>query len=63
MSMTLTEDQRQAFAQAAQPLMAWLAGNCHPHCEAQVTGTGAVLVEGIAAARTAPHENNTKEPQ
>ena len=29
--MTMTDEQRKAFALASEPLMWWLSENCHPH--------------------------------
>jgi hypothetical protein len=34
--------------EAAKPLMAWLAKNCHPHCSAVVDAGSVELTEGTA---------------
>lgn len=39
----------ESFAQAAAPLIQWLAENRHPHTKAIVTATGAELLEGCIA--------------
>ena len=50
--MILTEDQRKTFSAASEPLMQWLAENCHPHVAALVDSNSADLVESVAAHRT-----------
>ena len=47
--MTLSEEQRESFREAAQPLMKWLSENGHPHCEVTVTSDRAELTEGVAS--------------
>lgn len=50
--MVLTEEERKAFIEASEPLMKWLADNCHPHCCAIVEYGTSQLVEGVAAHKT-----------
>lgn len=38
--------------EAAKPLIKLLAENCHPHCTAIVTSTGAEILEGLCAFNT-----------
>ena len=46
--MVLSDEQRKSFEAAAEPLMAWLSDNCHPHTAVIVDYGRAELVEGIA---------------
>ena len=50
--MTLSDDERKAFAASAGPLMQWLSDNCHPHVTAIVDSGRAELLEGIALHMT-----------
>lgn len=52
MSIILNEEQRNAFAEAAKPLMQFLSDNCHPHVTVQVDSTSAELFEGVCSFRT-----------
>jgi hypothetical protein len=47
--MTLTDQQRQEFQAAAEPLVKWLNENCHPHVAVVVTPASAELTEGICS--------------
>lgn len=46
--MTLTKEQTAAMLKAAQPLIAWLTTNVHPHCVAHVDSTSVELFESLA---------------
>ena len=50
--MKLTPEQRKEMLAAAKPLIQWLAKNCHPHCQAEVTSAGVTILEGIAFEET-----------
>lgn len=50
--MTLTEQHRQQFEEAARPLIAWLNSNCHPHVTVIVDCTSAELSEGVCVIHT-----------
>ena len=50
--MILTDEQREAFNQAAEPLMKWMADNLHPHAKAIVESGTAELCEGVQAHKT-----------
>ena len=50
--MILTEEERKAFAAAAEPLIEWVAQNCHPHTSVVLDANSAELLEGVAAHRT-----------
>ena len=47
--MTMTDEQRKAFALASEPLMWWLSENCHSHTTVILDSTRAELVEGVVA--------------
>ena len=47
--MILTPQQRKEFELTVEPLMEWLAQNCHPHTAAIVDSGRAELVEGVVA--------------
>lgn len=42
----MTPAEREAFNEAARPLIQWLCENVHPHHTVVVTPTGAELLEG-----------------
>ena len=46
--MVLTREQIASLTAASRPLIEWLNENCHPHCEVNVTTTGATATEGLA---------------
>ena len=50
--MKLTEEQRETLELAAEPLMAWLLTNCHPHTLVLVESDRAQLLEGLAMVRS-----------
>ena len=62
--MPLTDKQIKSFSEAAQPLMAWLNANVHPHHTVIADVNGAELLKGrtVAAAYPAPREE-PKEPE
>ena len=49
--MKLTVEQMQALRVAAEPLMDWMNGNCHPHATAIVDSERTELMEGSAIVR------------
>ena len=49
--MKLTVEQQQALRVAAEPLMDWMNGNCHPHATAIVDSERTELMEGSAIVR------------
>lgn len=49
----LTPEQLAALQVAAQPLMQWMAENCHPHVTCIVESERTQLLEGIATVITA----------
>lgn len=51
--MTLTEEQRNEFVAASEPLMKWLSDNCHPHTTVIVGYNRAELVECVTTHITA----------
>lgn len=53
--MRITLEQSVEMLKAAEPLMQWLARNCHPHCSAVVDSTRVELLEGIAQQFTAEY--------
>lgn len=44
----LTPEQFAALKVAAQPLMQWMAENCHPHTTCIVESDKTQLMEGLA---------------
>jgi len=50
--MIPTEQQREDFKKAAEPLMKYLAENHHPHMEAIVSGGRAELLESKCVHNT-----------
>jgi len=46
--MTLSDEKHAEFSKAAEPLMAWLRDNAHPHVVVVVTADSAELFEGVA---------------
>ncbi len=50
--MILTEEQRNAFKAACEPLMKWMGENCHPHTTVILDVARAELVEGVAVHQT-----------
>ena len=46
--MTLTDEQRKSFEEAARPLIKWLCENCHPHVTVIVEPSSAELKEGVS---------------
>jgi hypothetical protein len=46
--MILTEEKRKEFVEKCEPLMKWLADNCHLHIQVIVDCGKAQLVEGVA---------------
>ena len=53
-TITLTDEDLNAFREAAIPLMKWLQANCHPHCTIIVDSERAELMEGLAVALREP---------
>ena len=49
--MKLTVEQMHALRVAADPLMDWMNGNCHPHATAIVDSERTELMEGCAIVR------------
>jgi hypothetical protein len=47
--MAFTKEERRAFAEAARPLIRWLAESVHPHHKVVVTTTSAELLTGEMA--------------
>lgn len=52
--MALTDEQLQALADAARPLIEWLSANGNPHTKILVDNTGTEVLVGTA--RTNTHE-------
>jgi len=48
----MNEEERKEFAKLCEPLMEWMADNCHPHYTAIINYTRADLVEGVVGHRT-----------
>ena len=49
----MSEEQRKAaFVAAAEPLIEWVAKNCHPHTTVVLDATHAELLEGAIVHRT-----------
>lgn len=46
------DEKQQSFEEAAKPLIKWLAENVHPHHQAIVTCTDAVLLESQYVVKT-----------
>lgn len=55
----MTTDELEKLREAAMPLMAWLAKNCHPHVQATVDSEQVILYEGIASVGKVTREPNT----
>lgn len=49
---SITQQSKQTFQQAAEPLMKYLAENHHPHCTVIVSSAYAELMEGIESHST-----------
>ena len=47
--MIFSAEERQAFEEAARPLIKWLAENVNPHHKVVVTSIGAELLSGEMA--------------
>lgn len=50
--MSISEEQRASFIEAANPLIKWLNDNIHPHAKVIVECDGAELVEGLLSHPT-----------
>ena len=46
------ESRKKGFIEACEPLMKWLAENCHPHAKVIMHSTCAELVEGEMSHKT-----------
>ncbi len=53
--MGYTDEQQREFRALTEPLVEWLNANCHPHARAEVTPTGAELLEGSMVYHTVEH--------
>jgi hypothetical protein len=47
--MNLAAEQRREFERVSEPLMRFLAENCHPHITVLVRHDSSVLLEGVIA--------------
>jgi len=50
--MTYTSKDAQDFKDVCEPVIKWIAENCHPHMCAQIDATHAELLEGQIAFST-----------